>query len=513
MNADITQPEAAATRPPSSYPRLLLALAIGISVGTALTLPSWHLSTLQSAHADVSVPAPAYVPPERVAPSGFSGLIERVKPAVVTIATRGEVRAEGIPGLALPADPRASEFLHRFFGLAPGQGPLGEFHALGSGFIVDPAGYVVTNDHVIDHAAEITVVLADGRREKATLIGRDARTDLAVLKIDTAQSLPTVALGDSDRVHVGDWVVAIGNPFGLGGTATAGIVSARGRDIGEGPYDDFLQIDAPINQGNSGGPLFDVDGSVVGVNTAIFSPNGGSVGIGFAIPAKQVRSVVEALRSGGKVERGYLGLQYQPLDADSAESLGLADAQGDLVAAVVPGSPAARDGVAVGDVITAVDGRRIEHRSELSRAVAEARPGTALTLSVWRDGSTRTITVAVGKAPDEVATGDAGPADESGSHDVSLGLALAPLTDSVRQEHDIAAGTTGTLVLAVREGSKAEAAGLRPGDVIVRFGSRSVARPEDVQGALAEAAAAHRGHALLLVEREGDRQYLTVPLG
>jgi serine protease Do len=325
-----------------------------------------------------------------------------VQPAVVNIATTRKAKA-GPAGMGMngrQADPQMREFLERFFGgqmPGGGDGPARDVHAAGSGFVVDAKGYIVTNNHVIDEADEIMVTFQDGTRLEAKLAGRDPKTDLALLKVEPKKPLSAVELGDSDRARVGDWVIAIGNPFGLGGTATAGIISARGRDIQSGPYDDYLQVDAPINQGNSGGPIFDEGGRVIGVNTMIYSPNGGSVGIGFAIPASTVAHVIGELREDGNVDRGWLGVQIQGLDEDMAAGLGLEDTHGALIADVVAGSPAQKAGLKAGDVVRSYGGKPIKEARELSRAVADTADGTSTALEVMRDGKSLDLTVRIAK--------------------------------------------------------------------------------------------------------------------
>ncbi len=348
-------------------------------------------------------PAPAAA---RGAGESFAPLVREVSPAVVNIAASRDAQPRDVAQPQRPAPVPGSpleEFLRRFGG--PGARPDAaprRATALGSGFVVDPAGYIVTNNHVAGEATDISVTFADGRQLKARLVGRDEKTDLALLKVESDRPLEAVRWGDSDAVQVGDWVLAVGNPFGLGGTVTAGIVSARGRDIQAGPYDDFLQLDAPINQGNSGGPAFDMQGAVIGVNTAIYSPNGGSVGIGFAIPSAIARPVVEELRARGRVERGWIGVAVQPLTPEIALGLGLQATQdGALVAQVEPGSPAAIGGLRQGDVVVGVDGKPVNRLRELPRAIAATKPGASATLDILRRGAAMQVTLRVGATPND----------------------------------------------------------------------------------------------------------------
>lgn len=351
-----------------------------------------------------SQPATAAVPAS-VLPS-FAPLVEVTRPAVVTVRTvgkTGDAQASGPSDI----DPQQREFLERFFGREPfgrGQrrrapGNNAKPTGIGSGFIIDAKGVIVTNNHVIDNADEITVVLSNGDELNATLIGTDPRTDLAVLRVQTGRNLPTVPWGNSDAVKVGDWAIAIGNPFGFGGTVTAGIVSARGRDIRSGPYDDFLQVDASINRGNSGGPLFDQQGNVIGVNTAIFSPSGGNVGIGFAIPSNQARKIVAELIDNGAIDRGWLGVSIQQVTPAIAESLGLSEAIGAMISELVDDGPAERGGLARGDIILSFDGTPVETLKDLTRAVADTDPGKQASVQVWRRGQTQTISIKTGRFP------------------------------------------------------------------------------------------------------------------
>jgi serine protease Do len=414
------------------------------------------------------------------------------------------------------------DFLERFLGPDAlerfGQGspvPSRPRQALGSGFIIDPTGYVVTNNHVIDGANSVRIALQDGTEIAATVVGTDPQTDLALLKVDTDRDLPHLDWGDSDtEARVGDWVVAIGNPFGLGGTVTAGIVSARARDIQSGPYDDFIQTDAAINRGNSGGPLISVGGAVVGVNTAIFSPSGGSIGIGFAVPSSVARPVVQQLRESGSVKRGWLGVQIQSVTAELAQAMGLDEAQGALVTDVVEDAPAAAAGIQVGDVILDFAGTRIDELRDLPRAVANYPVGEDADITVWRDGQRRTISTEIAqlKAGAAVAAG-AAPSGEAQPATGELGLALARLTAQARQQYGIDGSVQGVLVVRVEADSVAAREGVQPGDVIARVGSTAVSSPEEVARALDAARTADRKSVALLVQRGDQARYIGLPLG
>ncbi len=435
---------------------------------------------------------------------GFADLIEQVEPSVVTIEVRTTMQAQpsGFGG-----DPRAEEFFRRFFG-ERGQAPSQPRQAqgVGSGFIVDEAGFIVTNNHVIDGADSVTVRLSDDREFDAEIVGYDEQTDLALLKID-ARNLSASTMGDSDSTRVGDWVVAIGNPFGLGGTATAGIVSARSRDIRSGPYDDYLQIDAPINRGNSGGPVFNMDGEVVGVNTAIFSPNGGSVGIGFAIPANQVKGIVDELRSSGSVDRGWLGVQLQNIDDNLAESLGLDSQDGALVADVVKDSPAERAELEVGDIIIGYDGETVANGKELARKVGESDSGDKAVLNILRDGEEIDLKVQLGDAETQMAS--------TGSEQTlkELGMSLAPLTDDLRERLDIEQDVTGAVVLKVDPNGSAAEQGIRRGDILMKVGREVIDSPKVLEKALAKAKKTGRGSVPVLVRRGDVQQFMSVPVG
>lgn len=452
--------------------------------------------------------------------SSFAGLIEAVKPAVVNISVSGHRVLETGGGpfnspIPYPESPQGTpfdQFFRRFFDGQPrtDRGARREFSGMGSGFIIDPAGYVVTNHHVIEDAAEIVVTLNDGTRFDGELVGYDDKTDLALIAIDADEPLPYVEFGDSDTVRVGDWVVAIGNPFGFGGSASAGIVSARGRDLQAGPFDDFLQIDAPINSGNSGGPLFDMSGRVVGINAAIYSPNGGNVGIGFAIPSAMAKPVIAQLRDSGHVERGWLGVSVQGLDEDLAEGFGLDAARGALVASVVNGSPADEAGLEPGDVILGLDGEPVDSPKELARQVASAVPGGAVVLEVWRQGNTRSIDVELHAAP--LAADIPGKTKVAESTERRLGLALRELSEDARRNLGVAEGVTGALVSAVEPGSAAARKGLQPGDVVTMVGQRAVNSPEEVGNAIDVAVETGRENVVLQVLRGADRSFVALEL-
>jgi len=475
-----------------------LAGAIGVAV-LALSLVSFNDDSIaQSTAARVQ------------SPGSFADVIETVSPAVVNITvTKVETASPTAFQFSTPPGMRGQEFpfedfFGRFFEGEKGRAPQRRSEGQGSGFIIDASGYIVTNNHVAGDAEEIAVTLQDGRKFDATLVGRDARTDLALIKID-ASGVPFVAFGDSDTARVGDWVVAIGNPFGLGGTATAGIISARGRDVAltDNDSNDYLQLDAPINFGNSGGPVFNTAGQVVGVNTAIFSPNGGNVGIGFAIPANQVKEIVAELRESGSIERGWLGVQIQNLDDDLADSLGLDGTNGALVVEVVADSPAAKGGVQAGDVVTRFNGQEVDSSRTLSRSVARAPASQPARLTVWRDNRSRELTVELGQAEQGEAVAASSPVPgQSGSG--ALGLTLQSLTDEVRAQLGLPSSVEGALVTNVLPDSTAAEKGLRPGDVITRVNQRAVTGVADAIAALN--AAKESGENALLLVRRGDSQ-------
>ena len=430
----------------------------------------------------------------------FADLVNEVRPAVVNIQVTRAIRPAAHsrmkwrrPGMELPEMFRHFRSMPEF--AMPGM-PRAE--GVGSGFIVDASGLIVTSHHVVKGAESVTVTLQDGRALEARIAGIDPKTDLALLEVDAGGSLPVVEFGDSDRTRVGDWVVAVGNPFGLGGTVTAGIVSGRGRDIGSGPYDDYLQLDAPINRGSSGGPLFDRSGRVVGVNTAIFSPSGGNVGIGFAIPANVAKPVIESLRTDGKVDRGWLGVRIQRIGETMAEALGLEAPKGALVASVMPDGPAASAGLRPGDVILSFAGEPLDTMKDLPRIVADFESGTEVDIEVWRDGARETLSATIGaQGRDTLAM-----AATTNGDGTKLGVMLAP-----QGEPDKA----GVTIAEVAPGSPAARNGLRPGDVIVQAGSKMVSSPDDVAGAVRAAASGDKP-VLLLVERGDHRRYVAIEL-
>ncbi len=439
----------------------------------------------------------------------YAPLVKAVMPAVVNVKVERMTPAadEDHPGR-----PEMDEFMKRFFG--PEGPPRPERRrrpqaGVGSGFIIDEAGYVVTNAHVARDARSITVTTSDGEEYEAALVGLDEKTDLALLKIEAEGPFPFVRFADSSKVEVGDKVIAVGNPFGLGGSVTAGIVSAKGREVGAGPYDDFIQVDAPINRGNSGGPTFNLSGEVIGVNTLIFSPSGGNVGIAFAISANLAKEVIADLMDDGKVERGWLGVRIQPVDEDIAAALGLDEPRGALVSSVDEGSPAAAAGLRPGDVILEFDGEKIEKLRDLTRAVAEAGPGRTATLRVLRQGRETTLTAELGRMPDaEVAATGPGPKEKAQPR---LGLVLAPLDPETRQELGVEEAR-GALVTRVQPDGPAAAKGLEPGDVITAVGERPVETPADVAAAVKEAYAAGKKAVLLKVVRRGETRFVAVPL-
>lgn len=441
-------------------------------------------------------------------PASFADVVERVKGAVVAIKVKAvEEGGGGIPEMPdLSPDDPLYKFFKRF---GEGQGGRGQKQmtmSQGSGFIISPDGYVVTNNHVVDKASEVEVSLDDGRTLTAKVIGTDKRTDLALLKVNDGNKLPYVDWA-AGQPRIGDWVIAVGNPFGLGGSVTAGIVSARGRDIGAGPYDDFLQIDAPVNRGNSGGPAFDTQGRVVGVNTAIYSPSGGSIGIGFAIPSEVAKDVVAALKDKGSVARGWIGVKIQEVTQDIADSMGLKSTKGALIAQPQKGAPADEAGLKAGDVITAVDGAPIATPRELARKIATLGPGKSVELNYLRGGSEKTVKLKLGALPDEKQANAAGDEGFSGNGELSsLGVAVAPASN-VR-----GAGGEGLVVTDIDPSGVGAQKGLRRGDVILEAAGQPINAKGDLSAALD--AARKEGHrsVLLRVKSQDGAKFIAVPV-
>jgi len=443
----------------------------------------------------------------RGAPESFADLAEELLPTVVNIATTQMVENQ--------RGQEFEEFFKDFFERRGGEPPPHEQRrasSLGSGFIIDSSGYIVTNNHVIAGADEITVRLHDDTSLQATVVGRDEKTDLALLKVESKKPLPAAAWGASEKTRIGDWVVAIGNPFGLGGSVTAGIVSARQRDINSGPYDDFIQTDAAINRGNSGGPMFNLDGEVIGVNTAIFSPSGGSVGIGFAIPSSLVRNIVTQLKEHGEVRRGWLGVRIQSVTEELAEGLRLEMVQGALVASVTEGGPAEAAGIEQGDVILEFDGRVVPDMRKLPRMVAETPIGEAVDVVVWRKGKKEHFKVNLGELPEEqVANVESEPDSSVESGNIpDLGLALGTITPELRERFGLTDKTEGVVITDVDESGSGAEKGLRPGDVIVEVDQEQVKTPADVADHVKKAKSEGYRVVTLLVFREGDFQWVAV---
>lgn len=475
-------------------------------------LRPWQLAVISITGGAVGALLLALLAPARLesqmdgAIPSFAPLAERVMPAVVNINTTKTIEPHGQGARPDPFE----EFFGRGFWDRFGGGRRfsRRSRSLGSGFVIDDDGYIVTNHHVIADADDIDIQFADGGQYTAKVVGTDKKTDLALLKIEPEGRLPTVDLGDSDGLQIGDWVIAVGNPFGLEHTVTAGIVSARDRVIGAGPYDDFIQTDASINPGNSGGPIFDQRGRVIGIATAIFSRSGGNIGIGFATPINIARTIVDQLRAEGRVVRGWLGVSIQPLKPNLREALGLGDQEGALVADVFEDSPAAKAGLERGDVVIGLDGAPVIEPGAMSRAIAMMRPGTRAQLRVLRDGRKRDVTVTIGRLPDD-GERDNDRHGRAAKHDdmqAKLGLALDDLTDTVRAKLGLARDLEGVLVAGIATGGPADEAGLRPGDVVLEIAGAEVTSPRRARKALAGASPP----ILLLVKRGESTLFLTL---
>lgn len=495
------------------------------SPGTPLTAPPTrrharrltfgHLLLMGLSLAAGGLSLPVAASAQTLPPTTFADLAAKVTPAVVNISSTHHEAAGGDE--PMPFDfPPGSPFEQFFKHFREHRGGGQDMTALGSGFVIDPTGYIVTNDHVIDGATEIHATLASGKDYPAKLIGADKKTDLALLKIDAGSALPYVSWGDSNAARVGDWVLAVGNPFGLGGTVTTGIISARGRDIHSGPFDDFLQIDASINRGNSGGPTFNLAGEVIGINSAIASPNGGSVGIGFAIPSNMAKPVIAALRARGRVDRGWIGVAIQEVTPELAQSLGLGEATGALIASVQPDGPAAAAMLQQGDVILSFDGQTVAETHDLPRIVAATPAGKQVQVTIWRDGTRKNVSLTVAKMKDEsqVASTD-NPSDqpaESPSERV-LGVQLSALTTDMRQQLGLDDGVHGVVITNIAEGSPAARQGLQEGDIIEQVARRRVTSPSEVDHLVQQAVTKNAASVLLLVNRQGNELFLAVKVG
>ncbi|HEY6754576.1 MAG TPA: Do family serine endopeptidase [Pseudolabrys sp.] len=488
----------------------LLASAAGLAIAVVAAGPS---SFVTSSASSLVTPARA----ESVQPSaGFADVVAKVKPAVISVRVKVD-ESEKMAGMneengrrANPMQPGAplEKFFEQFGRRGMPQGfPQGRQTVTGegSGFFISADGYAVTNNHVVDHAKTVQVTTDDGAVYKAKVVGSDSKTDLALIKVDADKSFPFVKFADRDP-RVGDWVVAVGNPFGLGGTVTAGIVSARGRDIGSGPYDDYIQIDAPINKGNSGGPAFNMDGEVIGVNTAIFSPSGGSVGIGFDIPATTAKMVVAQLKDHGRIDRAWLGVQIQPVTAEIAENLGLKKAEGAIVAQPQADSPATKAGILAGDVITDIDGAPIKDSRELARKIGMTAPGTNIKVTLIRKGETKTMNLTLGKMPNEKQAQADSKDDTSANGSLRLGLTLAPAKEVA------GSGNDGVAVVEVDPNGPAAERGVKTGDVILDVGGKAVTNAADVRKALSDARAAGKSTVLMRVKTAEAMRFVALPI-
>jgi serine protease Do len=454
-----------------------------------------------------TTPASASVTTNTAPTAGFADLVEKVMPAVISVEVEFQPASfdggiDGMPQMPdLPPDSPFRHFFEQFKGnkrFAPPQAAPRR-QGQGSGFIISEDGFAVTNNHVVDGASQVSIRLNDGRRLTADVIGTDAKTDLALLKIKSNDTFTHVKFAE-DKARVGDWVVAVGNPFGLGGTVTTGVVSAKGRNIGSGPYDDYLQIDASINRGNSGGPAFNLKGEVIGVNTAIFSPSGGSVGIGFAIPADLTQSVIDDLKDDGAVTRGWLGVQIQPISHEIAESIGLAKAKGAIVADVTEGSPAQEGGLKVGDTILMVNGAEVEDPRDLALKISRINPGDKAKVTVWRNGKEKQISLRIGSMPGQKQAAMKAGKTPTGSPLAQTGMKLADSEDG-----------QGAVVVSVKPGSAAHKAGLRRGDVIKQAAGLKVEDADDVAEALQEAAEQGLSRTLMLVKSGNGQRFVALP--
>ena len=489
----------------------LLATVAGLSMAVLVAGPGGYrplTAWTASAHAAEAAQAPA----------GFADLVAKVKPAVISVRVKIDADNGNAALVQRDSDENSHQSGSPFFKQFGFRGPRGFLgpdgmphgHPVitgeGSGFFISPDGYAVTNNHVVNHASSVQVTADDGTIYTAKVVGTDQKTDLALIKVEGKKDFSYVKFADQPP-RVGDWVVAVGNPFGLGGAVTAGIVSARGRDIGAGPYDDYVQIDAPINKGNSGGPAFDMNGNVIGVNTAIFSPSGGSVGIGFDIPAGTAKLVVAQLKDKGYITRGWLGVQVQPVTADIADSLGMKQAKGAMVDAPQGGSPAAKAGIESGDVITSVNGTAVKDSRDLARNISMMAPGTSVKLDVLRSGESRTMTLTLGEMPDDHQANAGGeqPSQQTAGAP-HLGLSLAPANEVE------GAGQKGVVVTSVDPEGPAAEHGFQTGDIILNVGGKAVANAGDVRSALKQASANGKASVLMQVKTADATRFVAVPL-
>ncbi|MER8921615.1 Do family serine endopeptidase [Mesorhizobium sp. M0802] len=511
-----------APNPYSRTRKRLLAAAASLAIAGGIGFGAVATGTAPVLADAVRVEAPQ-VP-------GFADVVERVSPAVVSVKVKAKIEPAADDGSDqsddpdgmnnLPDNPQLRQFFKQFRGFGDQNGHDGGNRrfshrdhnndqprpvAQGSGFFISDDGYLVTNNHVVEEGSAFTVVMNDGKELDAKLIGTDPRTDLAVLKVDGVGKFTYVDFADDSKVRVGDWVVAVGNPFGLGGTVTAGIVSARGRDIGAGPYDDFIQIDASVNRGNSGGPTFNLNGQVVGINTAIFSPSGGSVGIAFDIPASTAKQVVQDLMKSGSVQRGWLGVEIQPVTSDIAESLGLKSQNGALVSGAQDGGPGKQAGITAGDVITQVEGKDVASPKELARLIGAHPPGKSVDVTVWRDGKSQTIKVDLGTLPSTDKQASADPQQPAAP---AKPAALADLGLTVTKSEN----GKGLVVTDVDPDSDAADRGIQPGDVITSVNSTEVNGTDDVAKVMADAVKSGRKAVLMQITRDDSNRFVALPV-
>jgi serine protease Do len=491
-------------------------IALMASVVAGLGVSAYGLNSSPGNFNILSTPAHAQVNSDFsnvTQPAGFADIVQRVKPSVISVKVTMSDKVADASDRNDEGSPSGSP-MERFFrrfgepdGSPPGmrehRGGHGAMMGQGSGFFISPDGYAVTNNHVVDGADKVEVTTDSGKTYTAKVIGTDKRTDLALIKVEGGSDLPFAKLAEG-KPRIGDWVLAVGNPFGLGGTVTAGIVSASGRDIGNGPYDDFIQIDAPVNKGNSGGPAFNMQGEVVGVNTAIYSPSGGSVGIAFSIPAPTVKNVIAQLKDKGSVSRGWIGVQIQPVTSDIAESMNLKKTEGALVVEPQPNGPAAKGGIESGDVITAVNGQAVKDARELARTVGSLPPGSTVKLNVLHKGKDNVVNLTLGQLPNTQEAKVAPP--PSGADVPQLGLTVAPASSIA------GAGKTGVVVTNVDPKSAAADRGVKEGDIILDVAGKSVTGPADVRDAIKSANAGNKNSVLMRVRAGDSFRYVAVPL-